>query len=98
MDHLAQAHEQEVVVVTMRAYDVVMGLPWITTRQAEIDWATSPSPAFRTPSGQGEEHRSGMMGEWYEGRNEASTNIRLPNRSGSMPTINSMSGIPVDQH
>jgi len=40
IDHLAPVHEAEVLVVPMRAYDLVLGLPWFKTRKLEIDWAT----------------------------------------------------------
>jgi len=40
MDHLAPVHEPEVLVVPMRAYDLVLGLPWFKSHKPEIDWAT----------------------------------------------------------
>jgi hypothetical protein len=40
MDHLALGYKMEVQVVPMRAYDVVLGLPWFKTRKPEIDSAT----------------------------------------------------------
>ena len=39
-DRLALVHEPEVLVITMRAYDPVLGCPWIKSRNLEIDWAT----------------------------------------------------------
>jgi hypothetical protein len=96
MDHLAPVHEPEVLVVPMRAYDLVLGLPWFKTRKPEIDWATGRLTSLRTPSGQGEAHRSGMIVQWYEGRGDESTNVRLPDIGGSTPTINSTSEIPMD--
>jgi len=96
IDHLAPVHEPEVLVVPMRAYYLVLGLPWFKTRKLEIDWDTGRLTSFRTPSGQGEARRSGMIAQWYEGRYDESTNVRLPDIGGSMPTINSMSEISVD--
>jgi len=96
MDHLAPVHELEVLVVPMRAYDLVLGLAWFKTRKPEIDWATSRLTSLRTPSGQGEARRSGMIVQWSEGQYDVSTNVQLPDIGGSTPTINSMSEIPVD--
>jgi hypothetical protein len=80
----------------MRAYDLILGLPWFKTRKPEIDWATSRLTSSRTPSGQGEACRSVTMVQWYEGRDDESTNVWLPDIGGSTPTINSTSEIPVD--
>jgi hypothetical protein len=38
MEHLAPVTEPEVQVVPMRAYDLVLGLPWFRARNPEIDW------------------------------------------------------------
>jgi len=96
MDHLAPVHQPEVLVVPMRAYNLVLGLPWFKTRKPEIDWATGRLTSLKTPSGQGEARRSGMIVQWYEGRYDESTNVWLPDIGGSMPTINSTTEIPVD--
>jgi hypothetical protein len=37
-----------------------------------------------------------MIVQWYEGQDDESTNVRLPDIGGSTPTINSTSEIPVD--
>jgi len=37
MDHLALVHKPEVLVVPMRAYDLVLGLPWFKTLKLEIN-------------------------------------------------------------
>jgi hypothetical protein len=37
MNLLAPVHEQEVLVVPMRAYDLVLGLSWLKIRKQEID-------------------------------------------------------------
>ena len=96
MDHLAPVHEPEVLVVPTGAYDLVLGLPWFKTRKPEIDWATGRLTSLRTPSRQGEARRSGMIVQWYEGRYDESTNVRLPDIGGSTPTINTTSEIPAD--
>jgi len=96
MDHLAPVHEPEVLVVPMGAYDLVLGFPWFKTRKPEIDWATGRLTSLRTPSGEGEARRSGMIVQWYEGRYDKSTKVRLPDIGGSTPTINTTSEIPVD--
>jgi hypothetical protein len=41
MDHFAPVHEPEVLVLPMRAYNLVLGLPGFKTRKLEIIWATS---------------------------------------------------------
>jgi hypothetical protein len=97
VDHLAPVHEPEVLVVPMGAYNLVLGLPWFKTRKPEIDWASGRLTSLRTPSGQGEARRSGMIVQWYEGRDDESTNVRLPDIGGSTPTINTTSEIPVDR-
>ena len=38
MEHLAPVTEPEVLVVPMRAYDLVLRLPWFRARNPEIDW------------------------------------------------------------
>jgi hypothetical protein len=96
MDHLAPVHEQEELVAPMRAYNLVLGLPWFKTRKLEIIWATGRLTSLRTPSGHGEARRSGMIVQWYDGRYDESTNVRLPGIGGSTPMINSTSDIPVD--
>jgi len=96
MDHLAQVHEPEVLVISMRAYDLVLGSPWFETRTLEIDWATSWLSPLRTPCRQGEARRSGIIVQRYAGRDDDSNSVRLPDIGGSTPMINSTSQIPVD--
>ena len=96
MDHFAPVHEPEVLAVPIRAYNLVLGVPWFKTRKPEIDWATGQLTSSRTPTGQGEARRSGMIVQCYKGRDDESTNILLPDVGGSTPTINSTSEIPVD--
>jgi hypothetical protein len=76
IDHLAPVHEPEVRAVPMRAYDLVLRIPLFKTRKSEIDWATSRLTSLRTPSGQGESRRSGMIVQSYEGWDDESTNVR----------------------
>jgi len=96
MDHLAPVHEPEVLVVPITAYDVVLGLPWFKTRNLEIDWATGRLTPLSTASGQGDACQSGMIVQWYEGWDDESTNIRLPDIGDSTLTISSTSEIAVD--
>ena len=95
MDYLAPVHKPEVLVVPMRAYDLILGLPWFETRKPEINWATGQSTSLRTTTGQGEACRSGMIVQYYEGRDDESTNVRLSDIGGSTLTINLTSEIPV---
>jgi len=96
MDHLAPVHKPEVLVIPMRANDLVLGLPWFKTSKPEINWATGRLTSLTTSSGQGEARRSGMIVQWYEGQYDESTNVRIPDIGWSTPTINSTSAIPVD--
>lgn len=83
MDHLALVHEPEVLVVSMRAYNKVMGFPWFETCKPEIDRATRRLTSLRTPIGQEESCRSGMIMQWDEREDDESTNVRLPGIGGS---------------
>lgn len=38
LEHLALVTEQEVLVVSLRAWVVVLGLPFLRARNPEIDW------------------------------------------------------------
>jgi len=96
MDHSAPLHKPEVLVIPMRAYDIVLGLRWLKPRKPDIDWATGRLTSLRTPSGQGEAGRSGIIVQWYEGWYDESTKVRLLDIVGSKPMINSTSQIPVD--
>jgi hypothetical protein len=96
MHHLAPVHEPEVLFVPMTAYDLVLRLPLFKTRKPEINWATGRLTSLRTASGHVEASRSVMIVQWYERRDDETTNVRLPDIGGSTPTINSMSEIPVD--
>jgi len=61
IDHLALVHKPELLVVLMRAYDLVLRLAWFKTRKLEINWATILVTSLGTSSGQGEARRSGMI-------------------------------------
>jgi len=37
--HLKLADELEVLVIQIKAYDQVLGLPWFESRNLEIDWS-----------------------------------------------------------
>jgi len=96
MDHLASVHELEVLVVSIMGNDPVLGKPWFEIRKPEIDWATGRFTSLRTPSGQGEARRSGMMVQWYKGRDDRSPNVRRPVIGGCTPTSKLTSEIPMD--
>jgi len=50
-EHLKLVDESEVVVVPIKAYDLVLGLPWFKARNLEIDWTKGRLTALRTPNG-----------------------------------------------
>jgi hypothetical protein len=93
MDHLAMVHIPEVLVVPMRGYDLVLGLPWLTTRKPEIDGATGRLTLLRPSNGQWPKRRSGLIVQGHECRDDDSTNVRLPDIGASTLTINSTSEI-----
>jgi len=51
MEHLSPVQESEVLVVPMRAYDLVLGLPWFQSRNPDVDWQSGRLLALRTPGG-----------------------------------------------
>jgi hypothetical protein len=51
LDQLAPVDKPEVLIVPIRAYDFVLGMPWFTARNPEIDWSTGRLTALRTPNG-----------------------------------------------
>jgi len=50
-EHLKLVDESEVWVVPMKAYDLVLGLPWFKARNPEMDWTKCQLTALRTPTG-----------------------------------------------
>jgi hypothetical protein len=96
MDHLAPVQEPEVLVVPMSTPDLVSGLQWCNTLKPEIHWATSRLTALRTPSGQGEARRSGLIVQRYKRRDNECAQVRQPDIDRSTLTINWTSEIPVD--
>jgi hypothetical protein len=50
-EHLKPVDESEVLFVPMKAYDLVLGLPWFKARNPEIDWTKGRLTALRTPNG-----------------------------------------------
>jgi len=50
-EHLKPVDELEVLVVPMKAYDLVLRLPWFKARNPEIDWTKGQLTALRTPNG-----------------------------------------------
>jgi hypothetical protein len=51
MDHISPVEESEVLVVPMRAYDLVLGLPWFQSRNPDTDWQSGRLLALGTPGG-----------------------------------------------
>ena len=43
--------KSEVLVVPMKVYDRVLGLPWFQARYTEIDWTQGRFPTLQTPNG-----------------------------------------------
>jgi hypothetical protein len=50
-EHLKPFDESEVLVVPMKAYDLVLGLAWVEARNPEIDWINGQLTAQRMPNG-----------------------------------------------
>jgi len=40
IDHLSPVGGPEMLVILMRVYNLVLGVPWFKTQKPEIDWAT----------------------------------------------------------
>jgi len=51
IEHLAPIEESEVLVMPMRAYDLVLGLPWFQSRNPDVNWQRGRLLALRTPGG-----------------------------------------------
>jgi hypothetical protein len=52
MQHLSPVQESQVTVVPMRAYELVLGLPWFQSRNPDVDWQRGGLLALRTPGGE----------------------------------------------
>jgi hypothetical protein len=53
LDNLAPVDESDMLVVPMRAYDLVLGLPWSQKRYPDIDWAHRQLTSLRSQSASG---------------------------------------------
>jgi len=51
MEHLSPVQELELLVVPMRAYNLVLELPWLQSRNPVIDWQRGRILALRTAGG-----------------------------------------------
>ena len=51
MEQLSLVQESKVLVVPVRAYDLVLGLPWFQSRNPDVDWQCGRLLALRTPAG-----------------------------------------------
>jgi hypothetical protein len=52
-EHLAPVDEPGALIVPMKAYDLVLGLPWFKGRNPEIDWSRGRLTAVKSPGGDG---------------------------------------------
>jgi hypothetical protein len=50
-EHLKLVDESEVLVIPMKAFDLVLGWPWFKACNPEIDWTKGRLAALRTPNG-----------------------------------------------
>jgi hypothetical protein len=48
MEHWSPVQESEVLLVTMQAYDLVMGLPWFQWRNPDVYWQSGKLLALGT--------------------------------------------------
>jgi hypothetical protein len=53
LDYLAPVNESDMLVLPMRAYDLVLGLPGIHKRHPDIDWAHQRLTALQATSASG---------------------------------------------
>jgi hypothetical protein len=60
LDHQTPLDELDVLVVPMRVYDLVLGLPWFHKRHPHIDWACCQLTSPRSPSASGAEEMTPM--------------------------------------
>jgi len=49
-EHLKPVDKSDVLVVPMKAYDLVLGLEWFKARNPDIDWTKGQLAALRTPN------------------------------------------------
>jgi hypothetical protein len=52
-DHLTPFNKRKVLVVPIKAYKLVLGLPWFRTRNPETDWSQHSVLSLWTPCGSG---------------------------------------------
>jgi hypothetical protein len=53
IEHLAPVDEPQVLIVPMKAYDLVHGLNWFKARNPEIDWSRGRLTALKSLGGDG---------------------------------------------
>jgi hypothetical protein len=51
MEHISPFQASKVLVVPMRAYHLVLGLPWFQSRHPDVEWQSGRLLALRTPGG-----------------------------------------------
>ena len=94
LDYLAPVDESDKLVVPMRAYDLVLGLPWFQKRNPDIDWADRRLTCLRSPSASGVEEMTPMTTAVASKDSEAekkNVNNRLLGRCPDILTLGAIS-------
>jgi hypothetical protein len=86
LDYLAPVNDSDVLVVPMRAYDLVLGLPWFHKRNPDIDWTHRRVTALRSPSASGVEEMTPMTTAVASNVSDAE-NDKLLGRGPSIQTL-----------
>jgi hypothetical protein len=60
LDYLAPVDKSDVLIVPMRVYELVLGLPWFYKRNPDIDWARRRLTSLQSPSASGVEEMTPM--------------------------------------
>jgi hypothetical protein len=60
LDYLPPVDESDVLVVPIRAYNLLLGLPWFQKRNPDIDWAHRRLTSLRSPRASGVEEMTPM--------------------------------------
>ena len=87
LDFLAPVDASDVLVVPMRAYDLVLGLPWFQKRNPDIDWAHRRLTSLRSPSASGVKEMTPMSTAVASKVSEAENNNVNDQLLGRCPEI-----------
>jgi len=96
LDYLAPVDESDVLVVPMRAYDLVLGLPWFQKRHPDIDWAHRRLTALRSASASGVEEMTPMTTAVASKVSEAENNNVNDQLLGRGPDIQTLGATAFD--